>query len=52
MLFSSTTFLFLFLPALLALYYLPRCAGRRWRNGVLLAFSLGSTPGVSRCSCS
>lgn len=39
-LFSSTTFLFLFLPALLALYYLPPHAGRRWRNAALLVFSL------------
>ena len=38
MVFSSTTFLFLFLPALLLLYFLN--GNIRWRNGVLLAFSL------------
>lgn len=46
MVFSSTVFLFLFLPALLLVYYLPvgqrGGAGRRgWRNGVLLLFSIG-----------
>ena len=46
MVFSSTVFLFLFLPVLLLVYYLP--VGRRdhalqrgWRNGVLLLFSIG-----------
>lgn len=38
MVFSSTTFLFLFLPALLLLYFVRKDI--RWRNGVLLAFSL------------
>ena len=38
MVFSSTTFLFLFLPALLLLYFCRRDI--RWRNGVLLLFSL------------
>lgn len=38
MVFSSTTFLFFFLPLLCALYFvLP---GRKWRNGVLLGGSL------------
>ncbi|MBI5644210.1 MAG: MBOAT family protein [Deltaproteobacteria bacterium] len=36
MVFSSLLFLFLFLPSVLACYYL---AGRRYRNAVLLAFS-------------
>lgn len=55
MLFPSTTFLFLFLPALLALYYLPGLVSARlarargtdthrastqWRNAILLVFSL------------
>ncbi len=42
MVFSSLTFLFLFLPAVLLLYFLipERFAGIRWRNGVLLAASL------------
>ena len=40
MVFSSTVFLFLFLPALLALYYLPFRLGLRWRNAVLLVGSL------------
>lgn len=40
MVFSSTIFLFLFLPALLALYYLPYRLGIRWRNAVLLLGSL------------
>ncbi len=40
MVFSSTVFLFLFLPVLLALYYLPYRLGLRWRNAVLLAGSL------------
>ena len=38
MVFSSTTFLFLFLPALLLLYFIRKDI--RWRNGVLLVFSL------------
>ena len=38
MVFSSTTFLFLFLPALLLLYFCRRSI--RWRNGILLVFSL------------
>lgn len=38
MVFSSTTFLFLFLPALLLLYFIRNDI--RWRNGVLLVFSL------------
>ena len=38
MVFSGTTFLFLFLPLLLALYFPIR--NIRWRNGVLLVFSL------------
>jgi alginate O-acetyltransferase complex protein AlgI len=38
MLFSSTIFLFAFLPIVLASYFLSRSPG--WRNGVLLAASL------------
>ena len=38
MVFSSTTFLFLFLPVLLLAYFC--CKSIRWRNGVLLVFSL------------
>ena len=34
------TFLFVFLPLLLAAYYLLPARARAWRNGVLLAFSL------------
>jgi len=41
MVFSSTVFLFLFLPAVLALYYNPVFKGRVFRNGVLLLASLG-----------
>ena len=42
MVFSSSIFLFVFLPLLLALYFLPLKRGRQqWRNGVLLAFSIG-----------
>ena len=37
MLFSSIPFLYYFLPAVLAVYFL---VPQRWRNGVLLAFSL------------
>ena len=40
MVFSSTVFLFLFLPPLLALYYLPFRMGIGWRNAVLLLGSL------------
>ena len=40
MVFSSYTFLLLFLPALLAVYYLLPAARRSWRNGALLLFSL------------
>ncbi|MDO4493052.1 MAG: MBOAT family protein [Clostridia bacterium] len=39
MVFSSTVFLFLFLPAVLALYYIPR-TGREYKNTVLLSASL------------
>ena len=38
MVFSSTTFLFLFLPLLFLLYFIRKDI--RWRNGVLLVFSL------------
>ncbi len=43
MVFSSTVFLFVFLPALLLFYYLPikKSARRTWRNTVLLLFSIG-----------
>lgn len=43
MVFSSTVFLFVFLPALLALYYLPvgKTIRRTWKNTVLLLFSIG-----------
>lgn len=43
MVFSSTVFLFLFLPALIILYYLPFKGNfrRTWRNTVLLLFSIG-----------
>ena len=41
MVFSSTTFLFLFLPGLLIFYYLPFLKSRAWRNAVLLFFSVG-----------
>lgn len=40
MLFSSTVFLFLFLPAVLLLYYLPFTKNRKYRNTVLLFSSL------------
>lgn len=42
MLFPSTVFLFLFLPALLVLYYIPFRGSFRgkWRNAVLLLFSI------------
>lgn len=39
--FSSTVFLFLFLPALLLLYYLPFVKSRTWKNAILLLFSIG-----------
>ena len=38
MVFSGLTFLLLFLPTLLILYFLSR--GLKWRNGVLVVFSL------------
>ena len=38
MVFSALSFLFVFLPLVLLSYYL--CPNRRWRNGVLLVFSL------------
>ena len=43
MLFTEPLFLFLFLPVLLALYYVPRALGGsspHWANGVLLAASV------------
>lgn len=40
MLFSSTVFLFLFLPAVLLFYYVPVTKGRTYRNIILLLFSL------------
>ena len=40
MVFSSTIFLFLFLPALLLIYYNPIFKGRVFRNVVLLLSSL------------
>ena len=41
MLFSSTTFLFLFFPMLFLLYYSPLCKKREWKNYLLLIASLG-----------
>lgn len=41
MVFSSTEFLFLFLPALIVIYYLPCFRNRIWRNTILLIFSVG-----------
>ena len=41
MVFSSTVFLFLFLPALFILYYFPGVKSRAWRNTILLLASLG-----------
>ena len=38
MVFSGLTFLLLFLPSLLILYFMSR--DLRWRNGVLVIFSL------------
>ena len=40
MVFSSTAFLFAFLPAVLALYFLVPARFREGRNLILLAFSL------------
>ncbi len=40
MVFSSTIFLLAFLPAVLVLYYNPITKGRRYRNTVLILFSL------------
>lgn len=40
MVFSSTVFLFLFLPIVLILYFNPFCRGRKYRNVVLLLTSL------------
>lgn len=40
MLFSSTVFLFLFLPSVLLLYYIPFKKSRTWRNMILLFTSL------------
>ena len=45
MVFSSLLFLFRFLPAVLILYFL---APRRWRNLVLLLFSMHFMHGGSR----
>ena len=39
MVFSSTVFLFLFLPMLMVLYFLP-LKSRTWKNAVLLLFSI------------
>ena len=41
MVFSSTVFLFLFLPITLLLYFNPLCKKREYRNIVLLIMSLG-----------
>ena len=41
MVFSSSVFLFLFLPSLLILYYFPFFRNRTWRNTVLMLFSIG-----------
>ena len=40
MVFSSPIFLFLFLPLVLLLYFLPGCGGRTYRNILLLVASL------------
>lgn len=40
MLFSSTTFLYYFLPAVLLVYYCPLCRGRGFRNAFLTLASL------------
>ncbi len=41
MVFSSTVFLFLFLPAILVLYYNPFIRDRKFRNTILMIASLG-----------
>ena len=41
MVFSSTLFLFLFLPSLLLVYFNPIFKGRNFKNVVLLLFSIG-----------
>lgn len=41
MVFSSTVFLFLFLPITLLLYFNPLCKKREYRNSILLLMSLG-----------
>jgi len=41
MVFSSTTFLFFFLPALLIFYYQPFVGNRNYKNLILLLFSIG-----------
>lgn len=41
MVFSSVLFIFAFLPALMAIYFLVPKKFRRLRNGILLVFSLG-----------
>ena len=52
MVFSSLSFLFLFLPALLAVYYLVPRRYREVRNAVLLLFSLGfSSHCMKRVKC-
>ena len=40
MVFSSTVFLFLFLPGLILLYFLPFRNSKKWKNAVLLVFSI------------
>ena len=46
MVFSGLTFLLLFLPLLLGLYFIS--GNIHWRNGVLVLFSLFFMPGESR----
>ena len=41
MIFSSTVFLFAFLPVVIAIYYNPFISGRRFKNIFLLLASLG-----------
>lgn len=41
MVFSSAEFLFLFLPLVFIFYYFPLATGRKWKNAVLLVFSIG-----------
>lgn len=41
MVFSTTVFMFLFLPFTLLIYYSPLCRGRKVRNVFLLAVSIG-----------